>query len=669
MARVGGVCSVLALLSLPVLWAASVGPAMVELGRSVDPAQPYLSAADPFLLYAQMPAAVLGACVLVLAPGLLLALALGVRNVGSWVLRGFAWSTLLVSAAAAAAQEVAGPPFVGVGFLVVTAALGVAAAAALAWRVRAGAVPCWPFAPGEGACVLARLAGVPLLFLVVLTPKIFWESFNGDGAHAHEATRLLLWQALPFWPAGIGDELASFPGMKTLAFAYPGSWFMRLFGEGEAAVRLPLLLYLPVLFAGVCAVAGAARPDRLRGTEVSLIWAGIVSFALVMSYSATYNPYCADVGLPATQDALLVACFLGAVHAFLRRETRWMAAFVLLTLMTSPNGLLMLGAWGVGLLVAYRERPWRDMVRFGVVVVLVLAALSVAPALLRSLGLPGPGHEHSSGGLVKKLRYLAPLELGRWAFLIVPAGIYPICGILGWRRADDATRAMWVVVALVFGLFCFMAFVSLHYFVPAMLLPLVAFWMHQRRAAWRVPGVTTAMCVVAAGIALFLGTPRGTGIYTQSRVVGEQMEFRGVPDYQTMEEGWARPVSLLGEVFPRDGEVSVPDPDYGGSPLAWGYYARRRLRREGAPVNYVVAPVTGVPPFGEPPLADDGETAVYVRDPELHREHLAARPLTSVGRALYGIPRDVMFRRRGAVADDMVVIDLGDWWRALVGGE
>ena len=54
-------CGVLALLSLPVLWAPGVGAAMDVLGRVIDPAQPYFSTADLALLYLRMPLSVLGA--------------------------------------------------------------------------------------------------------------------------------------------------------------------------------------------------------------------------------------------------------------------------------------------------------------------------------------------------------------------------------------------------------------------------------------------------------------------------------------------------------------------------------------------------------------------------------------------------------------------------------
>ena len=668
----------LAALAAPAGWAGGVGTAMLELGYRVDASQPYLSGLDPLLLYLRMPLAVLGASVLLLAPGLLLALGFGARSCSEWLLAGFALSLLVVSAAAAALQGMLGEPLIGPTFAATVAACALLAGAWLASRVRAGRVTAWPWRPGAGSSVLLWFAAVPLLFTVVLTPKIFWESFNGDGAHAHEATRLLLWRGLPFWPADIGDELASFPGMKTLLFAYPGSWFMRLFGEGEAAVRLPLVLYLPLLFAGVCAVAEAVKPVVLGRVDRALIWTGVVSFAGVMSYSATYNPYCADVGLPATQDALLLVCFLGVLLAFLRRQPGWLVVFVLLTLTTSPNGLLMVGAWGGAVVVASRSRPWGAVFGLAAAVAGGSALLWFAPDLLRLLGLPGPGYEHSGGGLVKKLRYFAPFEFERLAFVVVPAGIFPVWGLLAWRRASDAVRALWVTVALVFGLFYFMAFVSLHYFVPAMLLPLVAFFAHHRSREWRLRAPASAAAAACAALALLAASPQGTAIYTQSRELGEQIEFRGLPDYRTMQPGWADAIDLLGAnagdsrcetgLFPRDGEAWVPSRNYGGSPLSWSYYARRG-GRVGGEVNYVVAPADAEAPRGAQPHAARGGVAVYVRDPERWQRHLTAVPAGSIGRSVYALPRDVMFRRREAVVDDMVVIDLVATVRALVGGE
>ena len=76
---------------------------------------------------------------------------------------------------------------------------------------------------------------VPMVLLIALTPKFFWENFNGDGVHAFESARLLLVQPLPFWPASAG-EIASFPGITSMLFTFPTSWFIRLFGEFEASI-------------------------------------------------------------------------------------------------------------------------------------------------------------------------------------------------------------------------------------------------------------------------------------------------------------------------------------------------------------------------------------------------------------------------------------------------
>ena len=57
-----------------------------------------------------------------------------------------------------------------------------------------------------GGAVLGGLASltslglvllIPYAALCLLAPKFYWDSFNGDGAHAFESARLLLGQPVP----------------------------------------------------------------------------------------------------------------------------------------------------------------------------------------------------------------------------------------------------------------------------------------------------------------------------------------------------------------------------------------------------------------------------------------------------------------------------------------
>ncbi len=644
-------------LSLLAFLAPGVGADMAALYERIDPSQPYLGWSDPLLLYVRLPLSVLGVGVLVMSPGLLLAQALKLcTTLAGWLFFGFVLSLIGLSALAALVQSILGGPLVGTGFVVLALGASVLLTAYLAWR--APAVD--PLADRSARAELAVLCAGALVFLVVLAPKFFWESFNGDGAHAFEASRLLLHQALPFWPEGAGD-VRVFPGMNSALFTWPNSWFLRLYGETEAGVRLPFVLELVVLYAAlVCVIETGGAGRRLGAAARCLIGLGITSYALVMAYSATYDPYCSDIGLPATQDTLLVVCFLGVALASERERTGWLALFCLLTLLASPAGPMLLGAWLLALALGSRERRWSRLARCASCAAGAFLLAALLPRALEALGLPGPGAEHRAGQLLKKLRYLQLLDLQRFVFLVVPVGFYPVLGLFAWRRGDDLVRALTAVVALVFAFYYLIAFVSLHYFVPAMLLPLAIFWRRRlARPDPTLPRPALAACLAFALAAVALSLPRTRAIYTAAREVGARVEVRGLPGYERLRIETLRASDLLAALFTPGWLPEVPERAYAGSALSWNHYAHRAGPAE-QPSYLLLGRGAGLGPG--PALAQNEVAELHVLDPQAWQAQRAMRPEDCRGLGLYTLPRDVLFARQEAF-ERLLVLDL----RLLIG--
>ena len=623
---------------LPALLAGSTGAAVWNLAGEIRPSAPYFSGREPGLLYVTLPLVVFGSLALFLAPGMLLAMAFArARTAEEWLLKGFALSTVVLGFAVAAVQELRGAPLTGAAFVGLASACTALAGAGAWFRAQRRRIE-WP---ALHTAHVAPLIGVPLLFLVALTPKFFWEGFNGDGAHAFEATRLLLHQPLPFWPEGSG-VVGQYPGVNSVLYLLPGSWFMRLFGEIEAAVRLPYVLFMGLLFAGLLSTARQGRKEPLGAAAHALLWLGVVSYSLVMAYSATYDPYCSDIALPATQDTLLVACFLGLVLAFQSGERGWMVLWTAFTLLCSPAGPVLIGAWLVAVVIAYRQRPWLRAAFLAVTTATCLVLIGAAPALLQRLGLPAPGGEHSAGALLSKFRYVLPTDVRRFLYLVVPCGIYPALAFFAWRRSDDASRALLVVVALVFGMYYLMAFVSLHYFAPAMILPLVIFWRGQRVALWERPRAAVAACLACALVAVGLALPAGADIYTGTREVGASLDASGLGGYDEMAPEYFSGMALLEELFTPGSDAAVPESAYAGASLSWSYYAQRAASDE-RPINYVLTSADTPAPDGAVRVAGDGAAALYVLDDERWEAHRSMRPAGSQGRSIYAVPRDLLF--------------------------
>lgn len=612
---------------------------------------PYFAPAHAGLLYIGAPLAVLSAALLFLAPGLLLALAWERdSDAGQWISRGFALSLLIVSVATGVAQAAVGRPLRGGSFVVVVAVCALACLGVLMRRMRRDSAWFQPFRAPHATTTLVSMIVFPLALLIALAPKFYWENFNGDGAHAYESARLLLVRALPFWDPAVGS-IAIFPGLTSMLFAFPASWFIRLFGEVEAAVRLPFLLHLVAVYGGVLALVEHGR-TQLGAAERWLIWAGLAVYTVVMSFSATYDPYSADIALPAAQDTLLMACYLGFLLAFLRRERAWMSLFAALTFLASPNGLLLLGLWMLAVWALWKPRPWRELLWSAAMVGGCVAVAAAAPRLLAAVNVPVAGGEYGPLQLFKRFAILQWADWHRLAFLVIPGGIVPAVALLAWRRQDQAARTVALVTVAYFALFYVQAHIALHYFAPVMLLPLIVYW--RMTSTWQRPARRLAVggAALASLAALVVSLPAKASPQTTARLIGAAIEDRA-GGYERFDPAAFRRAALLDRILPYDSDPRVPAQSYGGSSLAWNYYARARKTKP-EDVNYVLQREDDPPPDSMRLVASSGDGALYVKSEAVLREHRALRPPTPAGSPLYSIPRGFLFS--GALGEDAPVI-------------
>jgi hypothetical protein len=641
--RLSLLAAAIALLSLPALLANGVVARAAALNVLAQRPDPFVIPEHAGLLYVAVPIVAVSACVLFLAPGLFLALALGRGDdIGEWVVSGLAISIVIVSIVAGVAQA-AGLPVRGAGFAWLVALLTVVAAALVARRLRAGRRVAWPLADEAAWPFACAALVVPWLLLAALAPKFLWENFNGDGAHAFESTRVLLVRSVPFWPKSAGP-VAVFPGMTSLLFAYPASWFQRLFGSIEVAERLPVILYLQALVGALFALARVGRKAVRLPAEPWLLWLGSTAFLVSMAFSATYNQYMADIALPATQDTLLVVCFLGFVLAFLRGEVAWMALFGALTYVSLPSGLELMVFWMAAVWFVMSPRPARTLRVAGAILLICIVVAALIPRLLAAAGLPGPGEEYGLAGIFRYFAWLQLTDVRRLAYVVIPCGIAPAFALLFWRRQDSVARALTLVTIAYFLFFFVQAHISLHHFVPAMLLPLGVFWRLTPESAtgvrrWQV------FAAVSGVLAIALALPPRATIDTSGRKIGSTIAIR-LDDYARSEPATFKHSSLLAQAFPLDWDAVVPA-EYGGSPLVWNHYARHvtsGAEAQAPGVNYLIQPIADAAPVGWRRIDDDSVAALFIRNDSVWQADLALRPPTPAGAHLLNVPRSILFR-------------------------
>ncbi|MBK8248083.1 MAG: hypothetical protein IPK85_11870 [Gemmatimonadetes bacterium] len=584
-----------------------------------------------------VPLIALSSVVLVLAPGLLAALALRrTRSLEQWLVDGCLLSVVGVSVASGIAQALVGEALRGRTYSAFLLGLG---AIAGAWAMRRQDEPDPAWAPAAGRW-LTTLAVTWWVACLLLLPKLLWESFNGDGAHAWESSRRLLYHAMPFWPGDAGP-VAGFPGLTSMLYAFPNAWFLRLFGEVEFAARVPLLLYLVVLWAGVRRVGAALMsPRRVSGAAEIGLALSLVAYLLAMSFSASYSPYSADMALPATQDTLLVIAFLGVVTAAVERDRPALFVCTFLTYVSLPSGLLLIGFWLAARVVVERPVPWREVVWGGGA---LLVAMVLAAGIGRvgvALGGAAPGGEYGIVGILRYFAFVQFTDLARLRYVAIPAGVLPVLLLARWRHMDELGRALVLVTVAYFGFFFVQAHVSLHHFVPAMVLPMVVAWrqvLPSSASTWVAPAWTAA-AALAVGLAFPFGR---TAIHRDGQEVGARVLVR-IPGYATAQAAPMRAGTLLDRLFPYDWDATVPA-TYGGSPLVWSHYARHG-GDPGPETNYIVQlAVMPMPDGFSLAGADSAGAVVLVRSDSVLAVDRARRPPTPAGSRWLDVPRGILF--------------------------
>jgi hypothetical protein len=274
------------------------------------------------------------------------------------------------------------------------------------------------------------------------------------------------------------------------------------------------------------------------------------------------------------------------------------------------------------------------------------------PFLLSALGLPPPGREHGPLGILRYFAYLQLTDWRRLLYVAVPAGFVPLAIMFLWKRLDGVGRMLVLVTAGYFLFFFVLAHVSLHHFVPAMVLPVAIAARYLGSAEGHRPVQWAWLAGATAGLVLSL--PASFALEDRRREVAAAIS-QTVGDYARSDPAVLRASSLLHALFPYDWEASVPDSSYGGSPLAWNRYARHGLTTDST--NYLLAPAGAPAPAGMRLLASDSGAALYVRSDSVWKAHRALRPPTPAGSPVYAIHRAVLFHRPGQPSEGPYIID------------
>lgn len=622
------------------------------------PASPYLHLADAGRLYVVVPVVVLSGIGVLLWPGVFLSIALGrAKRWTSLLVSSFGLSYLSIILASSVVKLTLARPFGSTSFL-----LTLACVTALSWGVPAmlltrGATIRLPLP--DAVCVRRLILSLtlPLGFLITTIPIMFWQDMNPDGAEMFELGRSLTHHVLPLFPrpSGIGSISTGI-----LPMAYPVHWFISIFGPLEVSARLPMLLYLLILFCLLIELIEWRSSRQLGALEEAGLGLGVFTYAVAMSFNASYNPYMSDVGSPAAAETLTVVCMLAAIYYLWREQSIAFLLFAVLAFLCRPTGLLVLVFAALATLVTQKDRrgPW--LIRIVAAVGCCLAVALLYNRLVFAPTVPEVASAPPLAGLVQRFRVVRLDDFSRFLWAAFPAGILPFLSLFAFRWQDAYARFVAIIVAMYFAFFYFPAFTALHHFVPAMVLPLVVFWrvwLSRRPLMDRSPRGWAPLAVVLGigALALWASLPRHFEVNRAVRGVGQRTEFR-IGDYESDYRTQLGHLSVLVDLLPTRGRVEDPAREFVASPLTMIYYsARPKLTGEVA--NYVFQPAIDEAPVMFSKTSEVEGAALYVRDLQEWERDRSRPQRVDFRSKVYEIPVTTLFEF-GGVPEGSYAVDL-----------
>ena len=644
-----------------------------DLGQAPNP---YFIPARALSLYVVTPLAALGATLFFLAPGLILSATFGrQKSLALWLITGFGASLVVMTAAITLFQLATGIILTGAAFLGFVAALTLICLLILALRLAQGQGLRLAL-QGQSADIWTALA-LTWATLVLLSPKFYWENFSGDGSGALQFARCFIHTLWPFWSPDAG-VIKQAPGLTSVLFVLPESWYVRLWGEWEFSARAPLLMGLLLLYPVLIAMIRHGRPAaHIRPTDHLLIAAALWLYALANIYSGGYHAWFGDSPMPAARETLAIVFFLGYILAFLEKRPAVMLASAVIAHLSLPTGGLWFLFWPTAVALSWRPLPRPHLIWAGITLAL-LAAISVAsPLVAGAAGLPMPGNEFNAFGIIQRLRFVAFSDWNRFAFLAVPTGILPAFFLLTWRRQDQVARALTLVTLAFFAFFYLQGYrVLMHHFIPAMIPPLVIMWRSDlmARAGARI------LVVIGLLAGLWLAWPKDMGMHAHDRAFAAFVQTEG-PRYAS-----GTPLDgerfrgfdpkaldtfhhLFGQLLPIGYGQTEPGDRFFGAPLVWWYYSEYP-KAPGQVINYVLKPLADATPADGTLFSSYDGYGLYIHDMALYEAQRSQKLPYDTGAAILATPREVIFGRGPhwpKIWSDRLVIDLVGLAKSVLG--
>lgn len=329
-------------------------------------------------------------------------------------------------------------------------------------------------------------------------------------------------------------------------------------------------------------------------------------YAVTMAYSAGYDEYTVDLALPSAQDTMFIVSLMAFLVGFLEGELALLLAGLLLSLFGLPSGIQIALLWIIVAAVLLRPIDRRMLVGTVVCLAAFVLAQLLVPPLHATLGLPVPGAEHGLESLARYYGVLQVTDVRRALFVIVPGGILPAIALAWWGTRDRVAGAIAALTACYFLVFYVQGATQLHYYIPAMVLPIA---VHVRGLSTHPSRRWMTATALAGVVALAFSWPPYIRPVTTLRAIAHRVVLRE-PGYERLQREYFMGARILSDLFTSPtSELAQVD----GTVLALQRHARRQDTVD-AGTRYVVQRASDPAPPGLTTRTARGSFVLYARE-------------------------------------------------------
>ncbi|RMF61394.1 MAG: hypothetical protein D6748_01705 [Calditrichaeota bacterium] len=613
----------------------------------------YFNFSQPILFYILTPLIVLSGFIFILSPGLIWSVILESPQCwNEYIIKSFTFSFILLLISTAFFKIFINTPLLSFNFITITCLMSITGWFFLLRKELKGEPILHFFSDSSNRRRLLWNILLVLLGCIILLPKLFWENFNGDGEEMFHLAKSL---DVYFTPTYTWENIPRGADVKFILPMYINNWMIHVFGDIEASVRLPFLLYVVLLFSTIIFISEKFTNGKFNTKEEFALIVSLIVFSTVMIYNASYNPWFSDIAAPAAHDSLFPVIILLAFFYFWQNNYQWFIIYTFLSYFIRPTASMFFLSFAFFTFLYDSNRKFtKSLLITGIFFVIAF----LGNFLQQNIAVPAQEYAYTTHAILERIRYWDFFQFKKFGYALIPTGVIPFLSIGAFKWHSAKMKTLSLVTLIYFCFFYSMGFSALHHFVPVMIFPLVIYWTLHLSKFGKNRDRFVIVLILGSSISTFLSLPQHFQISNKEREIGYSLLLKAEKPGQ---EPNGKYIELL---FKLVWDVRNPDLEWGAEYNSIKFYAMKP-KAENQFVNYIIQPGNIPIPDGYTKVNEKDSMIACVKDFNLWESH--KKPiLTSHYRSpLFDIPPSSLFPHQGK-KENPNLIDMKYQWRKRI---